>query len=57
MQQLNQKAQPCIIDSSNLTRDTPVKVTLVTRPMLIPAAQKLCSCEHVVFINRTYVYF
>jgi hypothetical protein len=32
--------------------DTRVKVTLVARPLLTPVAQKLCRCEHGVFMSR-----
>jgi hypothetical protein len=37
-------------------RDTRVKVTLVARPLLTTAAQKLCRCEHSVFTSRTCVH-
>jgi hypothetical protein len=34
-----------------------VKITLVARPLLTLVAQKLCRCEHGVFINKTCVHF
>jgi hypothetical protein len=37
-------------------RDIAIKVTLVARPLLTPAAQKLCRCEHVVLKGRMYVH-
>jgi hypothetical protein len=36
--------------------DTPVKDTLVARPLLTPVAQKLCRGGHVIFTSRTCVY-
>jgi hypothetical protein len=47
---------PVQILSPNLPRDTRVKVTLVTMPLLTPVAQKLCRREHGVFTNRTCVH-
>jgi hypothetical protein len=32
-----------------------VKVTLVARPLLTQVAQKLCTCEHDVFMSKTCV--
>jgi hypothetical protein len=43
---------PRVIDSPNLPRDIRVKVTLVTRPLLKPFAQKLWMCEHGAFSSR-----
>jgi hypothetical protein len=43
-------------DFPNLPPATQVNVTLVARPLLTPVAQKLCRCEHGVFMSRTYVY-
>jgi hypothetical protein len=40
------------IDSTNLHRETRVKVILVARPLLTPVAQSLCRGEH----SRTSLY-
>jgi hypothetical protein len=37
---------------SNLRRDFWVRVILFARPLLTPAAQKLCRCERGVFTSR-----
>jgi hypothetical protein len=42
-----------VIDYDNLPRDTGVKVTLVARSLLTPAAQKLCRCK--VFSRRVLI--
>jgi hypothetical protein len=58
VQKWNQKqAHPRAILSPNLPRDTRVKVTLVTRPLLTPVARKLCRCEYYVFTSRTCVQY
>jgi hypothetical protein len=40
----SEAGQPRVTDSPNVLRDTGVKITLVTRPLLVKAAQKLCRC-------------
>jgi hypothetical protein len=57
VQKWNQKqVHPRVIDSPSLSRDTRVKVILVARPLLTPAAQKLCRCEHSVLKSRTCIH-
>jgi hypothetical protein len=49
---IRSKPNPYVIDSPSLPHDTHIKVTFVARPLLMPAAQKLCRCKHDVFISR-----
>jgi hypothetical protein len=44
------------MDSSNLPRNTRVKIILVARPLFTPVAQNLSRCELGVFTSRTCVH-
>jgi hypothetical protein len=46
--EIRRRSTPC-----DKTRDTRVMITLVVRPLITPAAQKLWRCEHAVCVyNR-----
>jgi hypothetical protein len=54
----NQKhVHPSVIYSHNLSRDSRIKVILVARPLLTLVAQKLCWCEHDVFLTIMRVHY
>jgi hypothetical protein len=42
---------PHVTDSTNLLRDTQVKVNLLARALLTPVVQELCTCGHGVYSN------
>jgi hypothetical protein len=47
---------PRVIDSPNLPRDTQVKVTLVSRPLLTPVARKSCAGVNMVYSRAERVF-
>jgi hypothetical protein len=51
----SEAVHPRVIDSPNLLLDTRIKVTLVARPLLMPAAQMVYSrAEHVSILENYF---
>jgi hypothetical protein len=46
---------PNVINFRNFSHDTGVHVTLVSRFLQLPVAQKFCRCEHAVITSRKSV--
>jgi hypothetical protein len=51
----SEHVHPHVIDSPNLPHDIRVKVTLVTKPLLMSVTQMLCKCIHDVFTSRVFI--
>jgi hypothetical protein len=49
---IHRQLHPRVVDTPDLPCDTPVKVTLVARPLPMPVAQKVCRCEYGVLMIR-----